>query len=164
MTATGEVACFGDSYAEALLKSMLAANFRIPKKNILVSLGGDEHKVKLLPALQKMHEMNYKLFGTLHTAEFLKENGIPCVLLYKISDKQEPSTISAVESGNIDLIINVPVKALARDSADGFDIRLKAVDLNIPLITNRQLAEGFMFALWEMRNDELDSKSWNEYR
>ncbi len=164
MTATGEVACFGDSYAEALLKSMLAANFRIPKKNILVSLGGDEHKVKLLPALQKMHEMNYKLFGTLHTAEFLKENGIPCVLLYKISDKQEPSTISAVESGNIDLIINVPVKALARDSADGFDIRRKAVDLNIPLITNRQLAEGFMFALWEMRNDELDSKSWNEYR
>jgi carbamoyl-phosphate synthase large subunit len=32
MASTGEVACFGDSYPEALLKSMLAAGFRLPKK------------------------------------------------------------------------------------------------------------------------------------
>lgn len=163
MTATGEVACFGDSYAEALLKSMLAANFKLPKKNILVSLGGEEHKVKLLPALQKLHEMNYKLFGTLHTSGFLKDNGIPCETLMKISDQREPSTIAAIERGDIDLIINVPVKALARDTSDGFEIRRKAVDMNIPLITNRQLAERFIFALWEMRGEPLDSKAWNDY-
>ena len=32
MASTGEVACFGDSYSEALLKSMLAAGFRLPKR------------------------------------------------------------------------------------------------------------------------------------
>src|SRR3989344_4115869 len=42
MASTGEVACFGDSYGEALLKSMLAAGFRLPKKNVLVSIGGEE--------------------------------------------------------------------------------------------------------------------------
>ncbi|MBI5456126.1 carbamoyl-phosphate synthase (glutamine-hydrolyzing) large subunit [Candidatus Kaiserbacteria bacterium] len=163
MTATGEVACFGDSYSEALLKSMLAAGFRIPKKKVLVSLGGDENKVKMLPSLQKLYEMKYQFYGTEHTAEFLEKNGIPCKILYKISDKREPNTIALIEKRGIDLIINVPSKPLARETADGFEIRRKAVDMNIPLITNRQLAEAFIGALAEQGGNGLKAKAWSEY-
>jgi carbamoyl-phosphate synthase large subunit len=163
MTATGEVACFGDSYSEALLKSMLAAGFKLPKKNVLVSLGGEENKVKLLPALQKLHELKFNFFGTEHTATFLESNGIPCTTLYKILDKKEPSTIAFIEKGVIDLIINVPNKPLARETADGFEIRRKAVDMNVPLITNRQLAEAFIMALHEQRGNGLKTKEWSEY-
>ncbi len=164
MTATGEVAAFGDSYSEALLTSMLAAGFRLPKKNVLVSLGGDENKVKLLPALQKLHEMKYEFYGTEHTAEFLEKNSISCKTLYKIFEKKEPSTIALIEKRAVDLIINVPVKPLARETADGFEIRRRAVDMNIPLITNRQLAEAFIMALAERRGNGLKAKAWSEYR
>ena len=39
MASTGEVACFGESRQEAYLKALLSTGFRIPKKNILLSIG-----------------------------------------------------------------------------------------------------------------------------
>jgi len=53
--------------------------------------------------------------------------------------------------------------AFANESTDGFIIRRKAIDLNIPLITNRQLADAFITALAEQK-DGLNAKSWEEYR
>uniref|UniRef100_A0A8C6TKG8 Carbamoyl phosphate synthase arginine-specific large chain n=1 Tax=Neogobius melanostomus TaxID=47308 RepID=A0A8C6TKG8_9GOBI len=39
MTSTGEVACFGENRYEAYLKAMLSTGFKIPQKNILLSIG-----------------------------------------------------------------------------------------------------------------------------
>jgi carbamoyl-phosphate synthase large subunit len=163
MASTGEVACFGDSYSEALLKSMMAAGFRLPKKNILVSLGKEENKIKLLPAMKLLAEMKFKLFATEHTADFLHENGITCEKVYKISTKKEPNVLSLMMGGDLDLIINIPTKG-RENTTDGFTIRRKAVDMNIPLITNRQLADGFVTALAEQKSNVLKAKSWEEYR
>ncbi|HRH24115.1 MAG TPA: carbamoyl-phosphate synthase (glutamine-hydrolyzing) large subunit, partial [Candidatus Paceibacterota bacterium] len=163
MASTGEVACFGNSYYEALLKSMLSAGFRLPKKNILVSLGGDENKVKLLPALTELAGLGFSFFASEGTTEFLRENGIECSKVHKITAKKEPNILSLIENGNIDLIINIPTRPLARENEDGFVIRRKAVDLNIPLITNRQLAEAFITALAETGGVTLPVKPWSAY-
>ena len=45
-----------------------------------------------------------------------------------------------------------------------FVIRRKAVDMNIPLITNRQLAEAFVSAFAEVGENEFNAKAWSEYR
>ena len=164
MASTGEVACFGDSYGEALLKSMLAAGFRLPKRSILVSLGKEENKLKLLPSMLLLSNMKFKLFATENTADFLLANGIPCEKVYKISTKREPGVLSLIESGEVDLIINIPTRSFEHENTDGFIIRRKAVDMNIPLITNRQLAEGFITALAENKDNGLKTKTWNEYR
>src|SRR3989338_9101247 len=89
MASTGEVACFGDTYAEALVKSMLAAGFRLPKigGNIMVSLGGDENKVKLLGALHALNDMKFKFYATVHTADFLKAHGIRCKKIFKLHQR-----------------------------------------------------------------------------
>ena len=39
MASTGEVACFGENRCLAYLKALLSAGFKLPKKNILVSIG-----------------------------------------------------------------------------------------------------------------------------
>lgn len=39
MASTGEVACFGEDRYEAYIKAMLSTGFKMPKKNILVSIG-----------------------------------------------------------------------------------------------------------------------------
>ncbi len=164
MASTGEVACFGDSYSEALLKSMMAAGFRLPKKNILVSLGKEENKLKLLESTKLLVEMGFKLFATEHTADFLEANGLPCEKVYKLSDERHPNVSDLLENGKLDLIINIPTHAYQREATDGFTIRRKAVDMNIPLITNRQLAEGFITALHEQKGNGLKAKGWSEYR
>lgn len=161
MASTGEVACFGESYSEALIQSMLAAGFRLPKKNILVSLGKDENKVKLLPSLRMLADMGYALFATEHTADFLKAHAVACKKVYKLHSRKKPNVGDLWEK--LDLIINIPARALAREPKDGFIIRRKAVDMNIPLITNRQLAEAFIHALYEMQGAELTAKAWREY-
>src|SRR3989344_38760 len=171
MASTGEVACFGDSYSEALLKSMLAAGFRLPKKNVLVSLGEEDNKQKLLPSLHLLSAMKFKLYATEHTADFLTLHDIPCEKVYKIRTAQSPNVSELLENGlpgqgTLDLIINIPTRALVGENTDGFIIRRKAVDMNIPLITNRQLAEAFVAALaeTESKGNGLNAKSWNEYR
>ncbi len=169
MASTGEVAAFGDSYAEALLKSMMAAGFKLPKKNVLVSLGKEENKIKLLPSVETLHRMGFHIYATEHTADFLKQNNIPCERVYKIKSGGNPNVLTLLDSGKLDLIINIAARGLARPEnskgslSDGFVIRRKAVDLNIPLITNRQLAEGFINALEEMNGKTIEAKAWDEY-
>jgi carbamoyl-phosphate synthase large subunit len=170
MASTGEVAAFGDTYHEALLKSMMAAGFRLPKKTVLLSLGKEENKVKLLPAVKKLRDMGFKLYATEHTADFLNENGVEAKRVFKIKNGGEPNVLTLMENGDIDLIINLPARGLARNGhtskgpSDGFTIRRKAVDLNIPLITNRQLAEAFILALADTKLKDLAVKSWDEYK
>jgi carbamoyl-phosphate synthase large subunit len=146
---------------------MLAAGFRLPKKNILVSLGGEENKVKLLPSLKKLQEMKFKFYATEHTADFLKENGIKAQKVFKMHVKKKPNVGELLNSGELDLIINIQSRAL-RPQQDGFAVRRKAIDMNIPLITNRQLAEAFIMALDETCPggvcENLSAKSWKEYR
>lgn len=164
MASTGEVACFGDSYSEALLNSMLAAGMRLPKKNVLISIGGEESKLKLLPSIELLRDMGFKLSATEHTADFLNQNGVPCEKVYKLRDKREPNVSTMLTDGDLDLIINIPTRQFAGENTDGFTIRRKAVDLNIPLITNRQLAEAFIHALQEQHKAPPSAKSWREYR
>src|SRR3989344_1952194 len=64
MASTGEVACFGDSYSEALLKSMMAADFKLPKEAVLVSLGKEENKIKLFESIKQLEAMKFKIFAT----------------------------------------------------------------------------------------------------
>ena len=45
MASTGEVACFGENMHEAFLKAMLSTHFKLPRKNILISAGGEDTKV-----------------------------------------------------------------------------------------------------------------------
>ncbi len=167
MASTGEVACFGDSYSEALIKSMQAAGFRLPRKNILVSLGGEEHKLKLLPSIQKLKSLGFTLYATEHTADFLQKHKIACKKVYKIHNRKKPNVSELINSRDLDLIINIQSRALV-PSQDGFILRRKAVDMNIPLITNRQLAEAFISALVERCPDgtchDLLAKSWKEHR
>jgi carbamoyl-phosphate synthase large subunit len=107
--------------------------------------------------------MKFKLFATEHTADFLREQNIPCEKVYKIITDKSPGVLKLIETGDLDLMINIPIRAIERNTEDGFIIRRKAIDLNIPLITNRQLAEAFVMALAEQKGDGLKAKTWREY-
>ena len=163
MASTGEVACFGDSYSEALLKSMMAAGLRLPKKNILVSLSKEENKVKMLEAVSRLYSLGFNIFATENSADFLKENKIECKKVFKIHTGKKPNVLDLFSEGSLDLIINIPSRGDSKELKDGFTIRRKAVDLNIPLITNRQLAEAFIYALSEMKEGSMKIKSICEY-
>jgi carbamoyl-phosphate synthase large subunit len=163
MASTGEVACFGDDLNEAFLKSMISVGFKIPKKSILLSIGRLEDKVDFLSAAVRFLAQGFKIYATENTSDFLKENGIPNHKLYKIFTKKEPNVLSAIGNHKIDLVINIPKNYNREEITDGYLIRRKTVDFNIPLITNLQVANLLSHALSQYKLDDLKIKEWSQY-
>ena len=163
MNSTGEVASFGETFSEALLKAMLSVQFRLPKKNILIAVGGEANKIKMLPQFHALVSMGFSLFATEHTADFLLANSIPCKKVYKLQTPQKPNVADLFAKGKLDLIINIPTHFLKRQRDDNFIIRRRAIDLDIPLISNLSMARAFINAMDLCPLDELKVKAWDEY-
>jgi len=163
MASTGEVACFGETAEEALLTSLIAVGFRLPKKNILLTIGKLEDKTDLLPAMEKLNDMGFSLYATGRTHEFLESRGIPSALLYKISEPRGPNISEYLEKKRLDLVINIPQHYSAAEMTDGYNIRRLAIDRGIPLITNVQLAKRLVEAMEKVKVEELSPRPWKSF-
>jgi len=163
MASTGEVACLGDNFNEAYLKSFISVGLRIPKKNILLSTGPIHSKAEFLESTRLLDKMGFKFFATKGTANFMKTNGVKADVLYWPLENKEPNALSYIADGKIDLVINIP-KNIEKDELDNdYLIRRKAVDFDVPLITNLQLAKRFVEAIYRTKFEDLNVKSWDEY-
>lgn len=160
MVSTGEVGCFGNSAEQALLTSLIAVGFRMPKKNILLSVGRLEDKVDILAAVQALNRMGFSLFATPNTHEFLKGRDIPSLLLYKVSEPRSPNIKEYIESQRVDLVVNIPQHEGTQEQTDGYFIRRLATDRGIPLITNVQLFKRIIEAMEQETVDSLPLLPW----
>ncbi|MEK7547946.1 MAG: carbamoyl-phosphate synthase (glutamine-hydrolyzing) large subunit [Patescibacteria group bacterium] len=163
MASTGEVACFGEDLFEALLKAMISAGFSLPKKGILFSIGGLESKTDLLPTAVKFSGMGFKIFATEGTAKFFEDSGLKNTVLYKVSTGKKPNLLDGMMNHDFDLIVNIPTSYSRSSVTDGYLIRRKSVDLNIPLITNAQVAKMMAEALLRYGVADLKIKDAGEY-
>lgn len=107
--------------------------------------------------------MGYRFFATKGTADFMKENGIEADVLHWPLEEKKPNTLTYIAEGKIDLVINIPKNIEKEELDNDYLIRRKAIDFNVPLITNLQLAKRFVEALSRTSPDDLKIKSWNEY-
>lgn len=165
MASTGEVGCIGDDVSEAILKSMLAVGQRIPGKNILLSTGMAKQKVAMLDAAKLLASKGYNLYATGGTHRFLEENGVPSTLVYWPSETgKEPQALKMLHEKKIDMVVNIPRNLSAGELDNGYKIRRASIDLNIPLITNARLASAFINAFCTLSVDDIQIKSWQEYK
>ena len=63
----------------------------------------------------------------------------------------------------IDLVINIPKSYEEEELTNDYLIRRKAVDFNIPLLTNAQIAKLFVESISSKKMEDLEIKSWDEY-
>ena len=165
MASTGEVGCIGDDLSEAVLTSMLAVGQRIPAKNILLSTGTPKQKVAMLDAARKLANKGYSLFATGGTHRFLEENNIPSTQVYWPSEEgKQPQALTMLHEKKIDMVVNIPRDLSAGELDNGYKIRRAATDLNVPLITNARLASAFIEAFCTLSIDDIQIKSWQEYK
>ena len=163
MASTGEVGCIGEDTSCAVLKAMLSVGYRIPKKNILLSTGNAKQKAEMLEAARLLASKGYNLFATGGTARYLKENNVPCSLVYWPSEDGQPQALDMLHKKEIDMVVNIPKNLTAGELDNGYRIRRAAIDLNIPLITNARLATAFIKAFCTMTLDDIAIRSWQEY-
>ena len=166
MASTGEVACFGIDKYEAYLKALISTGFKLPNRNILLSIGSYKDKKEMLPSVKKLQKLGYKLFATAGTADFLQEHEVPVQYLEILGNddddqKSEFSLTQHLANNMIDLYINLPSSNRYRRPANymskGYRTRRMAVDYQTPLVTNVKNAKILIEAI--ARHFELDVRA-----
>ncbi len=163
MTSTGEVACIGDDFNEAFLKSLISVGFRLPLNSILISAGPIESKADFLKSMRTLATMSLRFYATKGTADFMKANGLEATVLHWPLEDREPNALTYIAEGKIDLVVNIPKNIEKEELDNDYSIRRMAVDHNIPLITNMQIAKRFVDAISRTPIEKLKIKSWDEY-
>eukprot|EP00064_Thunnus_orientalis_P018987 superscaffoldBa00004567_g19096 len=164
MTSTGEVACFGENRYEAYLKAMLSTGFKIPKKNILLSIGSYKNKSELLPTVQALESLGYDLYASLGTADFYTEHGVKVTAVdwpFEEEDSECPtkekqrSIMNYLEENHFDLVINLSMRnsggrRLSSFVTKGYRTRRMAIDYSVPLIIDIKCTKLFVQALHQI--------------
>jgi len=164
MASTGEVACIGENFYEALLKSMLSVGYRIPKKSILISSGPTRGKVELLESARMLKERGFTIYATGGTHNFFQENGVETEQVFWPDEDKQPNTLDLIKKRKVEMVINIPKDHTTREISNGYNIRRNAIDFNIPLITNARVASAFIYAICKLDMDDISIKAWNEYK
>jgi len=170
MQSTGEAACFGDSFYDALSKGLIAVGYSLPKEGTaLITVGGAENKEKLLQTALLLKNFGYKILATEHTAEFLSDKRIGNVdVVYKISEpERKPNIADLLYERKINFIVNVPSTSTLEKYVgmlyDEYQIRRKAVELGIPVLTTTELADSFAKTLEWLVHNETTKKPLEPY-
>jgi hypothetical protein len=160
MQSTGEVACFGNSFYDALSKAYMAAGYSLPLSgSALITVGGQKNKEKLLPIISLITSMNYRIMATEHTAEFIENNNFKDIqLVYKISEPdRKPNIADLLYERKINFIINIPATSTIEKYVgmlyDEYQIRRKAVEMGIPVLTTFEAASSFIKTLQWLRDN-----------
>jgi carbamoyl-phosphate synthase (ammonia) len=165
MASTGEVACFGKTREEAFLKALLSTGFKMPQKNILVSVQ-ESLQDDFTHSAWQLIEQGYTLYATEATANIMQKNKVPCtVVAYPTEEASpgKPSCIDLIKSGEIGMVINIPTHESKR-LEDNFQMRRTAVDFGVPLLTNTSLVKVFANAVQEHdRTHGLEPKTLFEH-
>ena len=171
MLSTGEAACIGENFADALLKALQSVEFEIPKdgSSVLVTVGGENMKRRVVPLAESLREIGFDIYATEHTADALRRAGIDSItVLHKVKESErKPNIRDYLLEQKIDLVVNIPTTnshgAEADILEDEYTIRRLAVEFNIPVVTTLELASALVKALRYRAAGETIICSLNEY-
>ena len=160
MQSTGEAACFGNSFYDALSKGLTSVGYNLPQEGAaLVTVGGDQNKVKLLQSIAMLKNLGFKIYATEHTAEFFEEKVGEIEVVHKISEPdRKPNIADLLYERKISFIINIPSTSTLEKYVgmleDEYQIRRKSLELGVPVLTTIELADSFVKTLDWIKNNK----------
>ncbi len=169
MQSTGEAACFGNSFHDALAKGLISVGYNLPVKGTaLVTVGGDQNKQKLVASIAKLKHLGFKILATEHTAEFFEEKIGQVEIVHKISEpERKPNIADLLYERKIDFIINIPSTITLEKYVgmldDEYQIRRKSLELGIPVLTTLELADSFVKTLEWLKDNETTKEPIEPY-
>jgi carbamoyl-phosphate synthase large subunit len=163
MQSTGEVACFGTSFADALMRGLFAAGWAAPRSGgrAFVSVGGLQLKAEMLPSVERLAALGFGLAATEDTGAYLSQAGFSDVrVLYKVSEPdRHPNILEALADQRISLVLNVPgslsQEKLEQMLEDEYVLRRRAVELGVPLFTSLEVFQAYVEGLAWMKDHAL---------
>jgi len=140
MKSTGEVMGVGTTFAEAFVKSQLAASVRLPSSGRVFLSVKDGDKPKAVEIARHLGEAGFQLVATRGTAHALQVAGLPVQQVNKVTEGR-PHIVDMIKNDEISLIINtVEEKRLAIN--DSRSIRTSGLQARVTMYTTIWGAEA----------------------
>jgi carbamoyl-phosphate synthase large subunit len=161
MRSTGEVMGVADSFGTAFAKAELAAGNGLPLTgNVFVTVN-DIDKPNAVGIARRFHEMGFGILATDGTARYLRERGVPCDSVHKVSVAR-PNGIDLIKNDQVQLLINTPLGKRAQ--RDDYSLRQAAIANRIAYTTTLSAANAACDAILSLKSRSSSVMSIQEWQ
>ena len=126
MKSTGEVMGVGDTFAEAFVKSQLAAGVKLPSSGKVFISVREADKPGTVEVAKTLRTLGFTILATRGTAAVLSASGVDVTVVNKVAEGR-PHIVDMIKNGEVSLIINTvdSKPSVMRDSYSIRDVALQ---------------------------------------
>ncbi len=136
MKSTGEVMGVGTSFAEAFVKSQMAASVNLPTGGLaFISVRGQD-KPQAVEVARGLISLGFKVVATRGTASAIEQAGLAVQVVNKVTEGR-PHIVDMIKNGEVSLVINT-VEERRNAIVDSRTIRTHALAANLAYYTTVQ--------------------------
>jgi carbamoyl-phosphate synthase large subunit len=160
MKSTGEVMGIDSNFAIAFAKSQLGAGTRLPSKGTLFVSVKDSDKTVILPGVQRLAKLGFRIVATGGTARFLSDAGVVVERVNKVAEGR-PHIVDRIIDGEIALIFNTTEGW--QSHKDSASIRASALNAKVPYFTTAAASVAAAEAIEALQTTDLAVRSLQDY-
>ncbi|MEN2746586.1 carbamoyl-phosphate synthase large subunit [Sphingomonas sp. T9W2] len=160
MKSTGEVMGIDGDFATAFAKAQMGANIVLPKSGtVFVSVKSSDKPV-ILPGVQLLVELGFRIVATSGTADYLSENGVPVERVNKVAQGR-PHIVDKIFDGDIAMIFNTTEGW--QSLKDSESIRASAQSQKVPYFTTAPASVAVAQAIQALGARSLEVRPLQSY-
>ncbi|MFC4159634.1 carbamoyl-phosphate synthase large subunit [Chitinimonas lacunae] len=133
MKSTGEVMGVGETFAEAFVKSQLAAGERLPTSGRVFLSVKNSDKPGAVEVGRMLVELGFDLVASRGTAAALQAAGVAVTAINKVKEGR-PHIVDMIKNGDVALVVNT-VDERRASIQDSYSIRHEALKGRVPIYT-----------------------------
>ncbi|MDP2760392.1 MAG: carbamoyl-phosphate synthase large subunit [Sideroxyarcus sp.] len=133
MKSTGEVMGVGETFAEAFVKSQLAASVKLPKSGKVFISVREEDKNGAAEVARTLKQLGFTILATRGTGSVISAAGVEVILVNKVAEGR-PHIVDMIKNGEISLIVNT-VDSKPSVMKDSYSIRHAALQGRVTYYT-----------------------------
>jgi len=133
MKSTGEVMGLGETFAEAFVKSQLAASVKLPKDGTVFISVREADKSGAVEIAGSLAQLGFTILATRGTAAMIAAAGVGVTVVNKVAEGR-PHIVDMIKNGEVNLIINT-VDSKPSVMRDSYSIRNAALQGRITYYT-----------------------------
>ncbi|MDO8264207.1 MAG: carbamoyl-phosphate synthase large subunit [Gallionella sp.] len=133
MKSTGEVMGVGETFAEAFVKSQLAASVKLPKDGKVFISVREADKSGVVEIARSLVQLGFTILATRGTAAVIADAGVAVIVVNKVAEGR-PHIVDMIKNGEVNLIVNT-VDSKPTVMRDSYSIRHAALQGRVTYYT-----------------------------
>ncbi|MDO8989080.1 MAG: carbamoyl-phosphate synthase large subunit [Sideroxyarcus sp.] len=133
MKSTGEVMGVGETFAEAFVKSQLAASVKLPKGGKVFISVREEDKTGTVEVARALKLLGFTILATRGTGSTIAAAGVDVTIVNKVAEGR-PHIVDMIKNGDVSLIVNT-VDSRPSVMRDSYSIRHAALQGRVTYYT-----------------------------